>query len=215
MAELIQKNDLSQTPLGSDTHSHSKADQRLRDAESRRQAILAQIAGTSWQISLVATGGGSGMLRHCFARSGASKNFVEGIIPYARNSLVEYLGDSPDFAFASAEAAGQLAAIAFDRAQRLTDIEGEPAGISLAAALPTIPERQGSESIHTSLHTKNKTVIWSVELPKSRYSRAFAEAICEEMMLLALSNLVANDDAEIDVERFLKESGLKVTNSVS
>ncbi len=168
------------------------------------------------RIALVLTGGGAGTIGRCFRREGASRSFVEAVIPYSRAAVAEYLGRDPAAASASDSVARQLAAVAFARANRLGDDlmasdaadSTETAGVALVAALPTTPPRRGDDRIHVVLHTSSGGVLWSLELPKHAHTRESAETIADEMVYAALAELIGSepnqrffDDAGVDLSR--------------
>jgi hypothetical protein len=153
--------------------------------------LFDSLAQPSLQVSLVVAGGGSGAVAHCFRRVGASQTFVEAVVPYSRTALAGYLTAAPRGSDASPARAHQLASTALSRADALADREPpyEAVGISLAAALPTIPKRRGTDRIHVSLHTQSRRLLWSVELSKDAFDRETAESIAEAMIFIALSEL--------------------------
>ncbi|MGI9474419.1 MAG: hypothetical protein ACR2NZ_22975 [Rubripirellula sp.] len=179
-------------------------------SEARRTSVLAKVAQTPFQIAIVVTGGGTGILGHCFARAGASKNFLEGVVPYARDALAEYLGESFDLSCASAAAAERLAATALLRATRFCEHDTRPVGLALTAALPTVPERRGQDRIHLALDTGIDRRTLSVELPKGQHTRANAEAVAEELHLIALSRLIDDSDSAEASIRVLLDAGTQV-----
>ncbi len=167
------------------------------------------------RISLVVTGGGSGAVTHCFRRAGASRVFVEAVIPYSHAALTEYLGCPPSGSSASGPVAKQLASVALERARRLHDDHADsfqPVGIALVAALPTTPRRRGRDRIHVALltqdsfHSQKRGVLWSLELTKDAYNREQAESIADEMIRCALIELV---ESEPD-DSFFQAAGLKL-----
>lgn len=161
------------------------------------------------------TGGGSGALKHCFCREGASRVFVEAVIPYSHAALTDYLGCPPSGSSASGPVAKQLASVALERAGRLHDEHADsiqPVGIALVAALPTTPRRRGRDRIHVGLLTQDsfqsqkRGVLWSLELTKDAYNREQAESIADEMIRCALAELV---ESEPD-DSFFRAAGLKL-----
>lgn len=158
-------------------------------------------------VSLVVTGGGAGAITRCFRRAGASKNFVEAVIPYSRAAVADYLGCQIADASASGAVARQLANVAFKRACRLsdniTDLH-QIAGIALTAALPTKPGRRGPDRIHVALRTLERHVLWSLELAKNSHTRESAESVADEMVYTALAEWsVSNAN-----DRFFADAGL-------
>jgi hypothetical protein len=184
--------------------------------ESNWDQVFETLRDARKRISLVLTGGGSGALKHCFRREGASRVFVEAVIPYSHAALMDYLGCPPSGSSASGSVAKQLASVALERARRLQDEHADssqPVGIALVAALPTTPQRRGRDRIHVALLTQEllrsqrRGVLWSLELSKDAYTREQAESIADEMIRLALVELVESDqdksffrDAKLNLE---------------
>jgi len=143
-----------------------------------------------FQVAIVCTGGGSGAIWQCFHRAGASKNFVEGIIPYSNRASQEYLGITPAGSRASQAFAQQLASVAFERAKRLSDADSSVAvGISLAAVLPTLPANPVEERIHVAIHRNDDRQCWSKGLVKGEHTRESAESVADDMIYDALMHL--------------------------
>ncbi len=151
--------------------------------------LFDKLAEQPIQIALVCTGGGSGAIARCFRRSGASKNFVEGAIPYSRAASDEYLGREFHGSRASKEFADQLAEAAYERAARLSDIRSPVAtGIALVAALPTLAATDIKHQIHVALHHHDGQRCWSHEFEKSSDSRESGEEVADEMVFQAIQD---------------------------
>ena len=152
--------------------------------------VLDRLGDLNARISLVVTGGGSGAIARCFRRAGASKHFVEAIVPYSRRSASEFLGCKLDSPSVSEETAIALAAMANQRARRLADDAlGVPVGIALTAALPTEPPRDHQAAIYVALISDQKSETWSVMLGAGEFDRLTAEQVADAMILRALGAL--------------------------
>lgn len=183
--------------------------------ESRWDRVFGALRDSGKRVSLVVTGGGSGALQHCFAREGASRVFVEAVIPYSHAALTNYLGGQSLESSASASMAKQLASVALERAVGLHDDNTDsfqPAGVALVASLPTTPRRRGSDRIHAALLTQDspqsrkRGVLWSMELTKDAYDREQAETIADEIVRCALVELVGLEPDD----SFFQAAGLKL-----
>jgi len=158
--------------------------------------LVKQLGETPYQVAIVCTGGGSGAIWQCFHRAGASRSFVEGVIPYSNRASQEYLGSTPTDSRASMPFAQRLASVAFERASRLRDDGSSVAvGISLAAVLPTLPANSVEERIHVALHRKDDQQCWSKKLVKGDHTRESAESIADEMIYDALMHLYRSDQS--------------------
>lgn len=70
------------------------------------------------QCVVAVTGGGSGAFERLLAYGGASSWFIEGIIPYAKEALTDYLGKEPE-RYCSDLTARRMAMVAFKRCVKL------------------------------------------------------------------------------------------------
>ena len=177
--------------------------------------ILSTLAKTPWKVAIVLTGGGTGVIGRCFARSGASTNFIEGLVPYSREAVIDYLGKRLSGSSASVEASEQLAQKAYERAQRLSPSDGcdsnsAYAGLALVAALPTTPPRRGSDRIHVSLITASAGKTWTIELPRGEHTRKSSEEVAEQLALIGLASLTECEDLSQRLIRCLAERGITV-----
>lgn len=184
--------------------------------EATASEILSALTETHWRVAVVLTGGGAGFIGHCFARSGASKNFIEGLVPYSREAVNDYLGNYPSGSSASVEAAEQLAQKAYQRCQCLSplddpDCDAEFAGLALVAALPTTPPRRGIDRIHVSLITASFGKTWSIELPRGKHTRQSAEQVAEQLALIGLASLTEREDQFQELISHFAQSGITVT----
>lgn len=181
-------------------------------AEAQWRELFDQLHASPLAIALVAAGGGSGAISRCFQREGASRTFVEAVIPYSRASMAEYAGTPLAGGSASEQAAAQLAAVARGRAERLCDVDAgnhRAVGIALVAALPTLPPRRGADRIHVALNSTDVTRRWSLNLVKDSCTRPVAEMISDEMIFMALARCTK----QIDADRFFRDAGLTLEAS--
>ena len=120
--------------------------------------LLEAIQSSGARAVMVFSGGGSGALHALLSHPGASRFFLAGRIPYAKEALSTYLTEAPDSA-CSAETAQKMAEQAFKEAISWSDKE-HALGVSCTAALQTTRPRKGMDraficfcSLHaTSLH---------------------------------------------------------------
>ncbi len=163
--------------------------------DSNWDRLFRRLIDTPLQISIVCTGGGSGAMSRCFRRPRASRNFVDGVIPYSMNASEAYLGSPPSASRASPEFAQQLADVAYERAGRLSDRDSPLAiGIALVAVLPTVPVNTVEERIHVALHRQEDQQCWSEILQKSEHSREAAESIADEMIFRAIEFAIEHNE---------------------
>ena len=179
----------------------------MQTTDMQWQELLDALHASPLAIALVAAGGGSGAISRCFQRPGASRTFVEAVIPYSRASMAEYVEGPLAGASASERAAAQLAVVARERAERLCDVDKgnhRAVGIALVAALPTKPPRRGGDRIHVAVESIDVTRRWSLRLVKDSCTRPMAEMISDEMIFMALASCTKT----IDADRFFRDAGL-------
>lgn len=149
--------------------------------------MFPQLIQNRWQLSLVISGGGTGAIKTCLARSGASRSFVEAVVPYSRKSMIDYLGHPLVGPSASVETVRQLAIRACQRAGTRIDVpDARPVGLALTCALPTEPPRDQIHQVHVAICGQGFSRDWSNVLSPDLTSRAEAESIAESMLLDAL-----------------------------
>ena len=162
---------------------------------------LSQLLKTDWQIALAICGGGTSAIQRCFARSGASNHFVQAVVPYSRAAMAEYLRSKPPQQAVSQATALVLAKTAFSNAVRLSDRQSRlHAGISLTAALPTVPPRDQHHQVHVALVMTDQgsdgespsTLChsWFRDINDPSTDRVDSEAIAESMVLGALETII-------------------------
>jgi len=88
------------------------------------ETLAHKIHDSGMQGVIAITGGGLGAFNLLCRFGGASKMLLEGHIPYATESFQEYVNGQPE-KWVSAEAARQLAMVAFQRAQYLSAKAGK------------------------------------------------------------------------------------------
>ena len=145
---------------------------------------------------MVVSGGGTGAITSCFRRAGASRNFVEAVVPYSRKAMTEYLGEPAAGPYASLQTAKQLAKRALTRASDLADSgDAQPAGLSLVASLPTQPPRDQIHQIHVAVCAAGPdgsfmNQDWSRQIESGITSRETAEAIADQMLADAIERML-------------------------
>jgi len=123
------------------------------------------------QFVVAVTGGGSQVISDNLRKGGASSWFLEGLVPYNQNSLVDFLGHTPE-KFASEITARQMAMQAFKRAIELDAPVYSAVGIGCTASLGRIDgEREGrSHKAFIAIQTAKSTEIieWNFYVKRSR-----------------------------------------------
>lgn len=83
---------------------------------------------------LAITGGGTSVIGNLLSKGGASKWFLEAIVPYSEQSLCEFLGNKPDKS-CNMDTACQMAVTCMMRVIELGSLRDEAVGISCTAKL--------------------------------------------------------------------------------
>jgi hypothetical protein len=134
---------------------------------------------------LLVAGGGSGAIPALLTVPGASRTLLEAAVPYSPQALADWLGGIPDSACAP-DTARAMAMAAYRRA-RILDPGGARFGVGCTAALVTDRPRRGEHRLHLALQTAQETRLWSLLLTAGARDRAGEEALCTELILVAVA----------------------------
>ncbi len=152
---------------------------RMDDAVRGLIALLHQSA---YRCVLAVTGGGAGAVAWLLSVPGASRTVLEASVPYAEESLCEYLGRRPE-SFCSVPTSRDMAIRAQQRARWLAP--GAPtAGVGCTASLRSDRPKRGDHRLHVSVHTGVRTTTHSLTLVKEARDREGEEAIVLDRVLL-------------------------------
>jgi hypothetical protein len=193
--------------------------------------VLEALSATNISIAMVVTGGGTGVIPRCFRRVGASLNFVDANVPYSRIATEQYLGFKPVDPFASVSTACALAKAAHARAQIQAETRTHGLGLSMTASLPSHPIVHGNCNnsrspdvstsvprcqIHVASHDTINCRNWSLHFSAGQCKRNTAEAIAEQMFLVAMTasiNSPKSQPYEDTLSRLLA-AGLAITSNL-
>lgn len=146
---------------------------------------------------LAVTGGGSQLLSTLLSTPGASNTVLECIVPYAAESLHDWLGIVPDSncsevtALQMAAQAQRRAVTLFDRSTgtgRDSSSHHDLLGVGTTAALATNRERKGDERAYLAIHSFGCTRLTAFQFEKGQRSRAEEEASLADLCLQELAN---------------------------
>lgn len=140
------------------------------------------------KLVLCVTGGGSLAISSLLEAPGASRTVLEAAVPYAAETLVDWLQARPE-QFCSEATARAMAMSAYLRAVKYTgeDSDALLAGIGCTASLASDRPKHGPHRIHAALQTGELTRSHSLELGKGQRTREAEERVAAAMVL----NLVA------------------------
>lgn len=119
--------------------------------------LAAAIHASPQRGVLAVTGGGGGLLAELLGVAGASRTVLEAWVPYAEQSLREFLNARPEQA-CSAQTARALAMRCFQRARRL---DGH-FGLGVTASLATSRPKRGGLRAHLAYQDAEHTRSWAI-----------------------------------------------------
>jgi hypothetical protein len=157
------------------------------------KAIYAAAAAPhSVKIVLAVAGGGATGVAQLLATAGASAAVLEATCPYSKASFQRFTGTSRVDGFAGPEAASELAAAALTRAKQLlaadaTSLEelaaSRPAGIGLAAAIPSVQPRRGDYLCCAAFQTDHDRGWATLIFDRDGLTRDAAEGVCSRAVV--------------------------------
>ena len=151
------------------------------------EILIQRLHQSPFQAVLVVTGGGSQALADLLAVPGASKTFLEGLIPYCEQAVVAFLGFRPEH-FVSEETAVTLAEKAYVRALALRESSETPViGAACTATLVTDRPKKGEHRAYIAVHNGARTVVCSLVLTKGARDRCGEERVVGDLMIRALA----------------------------
>jgi len=154
----------------------------MDDAVRRLIALLHQ---SPYRCVLAATGGAPGAIAWLLSVPGGSRTVLEASVPYAEESLGEYLGRRPE-SFCSVPTSRDMAIRAQQRARWLAP--GAPTvGVGCTASLRSDRPKRGDHRFHVSVHTGVRTYTHSLVLVKESRDREGEEEVLDRVLLNALA----------------------------
>jgi Cytidylyltransferase-like len=147
--------------------------------------LIALLHQSPYRCVLAVTGGGASAIGWLLSVPGGSRMVLEASVPYAEDSLREYLGYAPE-SFCSVAASQDMAVRAQQRARLLAP--GAPtAGVGCTASLRSDRPKRGDHRFHLSIHTGVRTTTHSLVLVKESRDREGEEHIIDLVLLNALA----------------------------
>ena len=139
-----------------------------------------------------ATGGGAGALAWLLSVPGGSRTVLEASVPYAEESLCQYLGRRPE-SFCSAPTSRDMAIRAQERPRWLAP--GAPTvGVGCTASLRSDRPKRGDHRFHVSVHTGVRTTTHSLVFVKEARDREAEEEVLDRVLLNALAEAFGLSD---------------------
>jgi nicotinamide mononucleotide (NMN) deamidase PncC len=155
------------------------------------EEIIRQIHEAPIQAVLAVTGGGTCAISDLLSVSGGSATVLEAIVPYSAESLVRWLGRTPDQA-CSRETALAMATTAFRNGLELAtsecDVAGEAlVGLGCTASLVSQNRKRGDHRCWVATHSAQETRLRGLVLDKGARSRIEEERLVGNIVLLLLA----------------------------
>ena len=157
--------------------------------------LIGEVHNSGRHMALAVTGGGTKAISQLLDVAGASRTVLEAVVPYAADSLVDWLGAEPE-QWCSETTARQMAMRAWMRARELApDISTTKlVGIGATASLATDRPKRGEHRIHVALQSECQTVSMSLTLKKGLRDRKKEQWLAAKLILLAVG-----ESCEVDV----------------
>lgn len=155
--------------------------------DAKLRSTIAGLHDAGSRCVLALTGGGAGVASLLLSVPGGSRSILEILVPYAEQSLCEFLGHMPA-SFCSAETALAMARRALDRANWLAPGQSV-AGIACTASLCSDRPKQGDHRFHLALVTARRTLTQSLTLRKGARDREGEETLLDLVLLNAMAVL--------------------------
>ena len=156
------------------------------------QQLVRQIHATPTKVVLAVAGTGSQALAWLLGVPGASRTLLEAVVPYERQSMIDFLGHEPPD-FVSAENAAAMAQAAYRRALRLRREAQPVAGVSCTASMVTDRPKRGEHRCCIAVWDGQGLTSYSLRLAKGRRDRAGEEVVVSRLLLRALAQACGVD----------------------
>ncbi|MEM7335195.1 MAG: hypothetical protein AAF490_24165 [Chloroflexota bacterium] len=149
-----------------------------------KEAIKA-IHDHATQVVFVTAGAGTRALSDLLFVSGASRTLLEAIVPYGRESFIDFLGQEPE-KFVHQKTAKLLAGRALTRARWLSDINQEVIGLACTATIATEQPKKGAHRAHIATWQHEQLRHLYVRLKKGARTRQEEETAVSHLILQTL-----------------------------
>ena len=146
--------------------------------------IVEKIHASPPQAVIISTGGAAQALTWLMELPGSSRTVLEVKVPYGKKALEEQLGYAPE-KFVTPEVAQQLAARAYERAQRLTS--GKPLGVGCTASLATLHPKRGEHRVVIAVRSSEGFTTYDLILNKGKRDRANEDNVASRLLIQALA----------------------------
>lgn len=166
------------------------------------EETIQAIQKTPFKFFVAIAGGGQSFIGDYTAVSGASKNFVGGIVPYDKLAFNRFAG--PVEHYASSEAARKLAVASYRECLKSNVDKKLAIGLGAASSIASEGERPGRKhKFFIAVHCYRFTSVLSYQFEQGLYKRQEEEIILKGFILRQLANAIL--DADIGEDDFAHE----------
>ena len=152
------------------------------------RAIVQKIHDSPPQGVLAVSGAGTNAIAWIMGVAGASRTVLEVVIPYASNSMIDWVGHEPD-QYVSAGNARDMAKAAYLRALHLREGTEPVLGLACTATIATDRPKRGDHRAVISARDAATIATWSLTFHKGLRDRAGEEDVVSRLILQALSRI--------------------------
>ena len=150
------------------------------------QEIVARIHGSPQQAVMAVSGAGSQAIAWLLGVPGASRTLLEVVVPYGRESMLDFLGFEPE-QFVSEDTARSMAWAAFQRARRLREKDVPLLGLACTATIATDRTKRGEHRCYVATWDDSQWTAYNLRLDKGLRDRAGEEELVSKLVLHALA----------------------------
>lgn len=169
--------------------------------------LIQKIHDSPPQGVLAVSGAGTQAIAWLMGVAGASRTVLEVVVPYASQSMIDFVGNTPN-QYVSMETARDMARAAYRRALHLREGEPPVLGLACTATIATDRPKRGEHRCYIVTWDEAGTAAYSLRLAKGHRDRAGEEALVSLLVLQALAaacaveteldlGLMAQDDLNI------------------
>ena len=150
------------------------------------QDIVTRIHGSPQQAVMAVSGAGSQAIAWLLGVPGASRTLLEVVVPYGRESMLDFLGFEPE-QFVSEDTARSMARAAFRRARRLREKDVPLLGLACTATIATDRTKRGEHRCYVAIWDDFQWTAYNLRLDKGRRDRAGEEEVVSKLVLQAMA----------------------------
>ena len=135
---------------------------------------------------MAVSGAGSQAIAWLLGVAGASRTLLEVVVPYGRESMLDFLGFEPE-QFVSESTARSMARAAFRRAGRLREKDVPLLGLACTATIATDRPKRGEHRCYVATWDDSEWTAYSLRLDKGRWDRDGEEEVVSKLVVQALA----------------------------